>query len=442
MTTDARVQPHNLDAERSVLGTVIVTSGKALDTVADLLKPHEFFRAPHQMIFRMMLALYAKGEPIDFVTLTHALKATGQLDECGGPAYVAGLTDGVPTATNAPYYARIVRETSDTRNVIALATRLLEQAYGGSESPAGLIDTAERGLLELSQQAVPDDLRSAEEMTLTIYPALESLWESKRTITGVETGISDLDYYTHGLQPGTLSILAGRPSTGKSSLALQMALHVAQSQSVAFFSVEMSEQEQMFRVLSTLAQVDSHQLQSGALSMVGQQDVGAVLAAFPSRRFYLDDSGSLSVVQIRSRARRLKAKQGLGLVVIDYLNLLKHERAETREQQIAASTRMLKQIARELHVPLLVLCQLNRQVETRADKRPTLADLRESGSIEQDADVVLLIWRPPTKTDGATTTTPPAELIIAKQRNGPIANIDLMFKGEHFAFQQMERRAC
>lgn len=439
-TISGRVLPQNLDAERSILGAILATTGRALDTVADVLQPHEFFRKAHEEIFRMMLALYARNEPIDYITLTNALRVLGRLEEVGGPSYISALSDGVPASTNAPYYARIVRETYETRCVIALAHTLLEQAYTQGEPPAALIESAERGLLELSHQACPGDLRSATDMARAILPVLDALWASKEAITGLSTGLADLDYYTHGLQPGTLVILAGRPSTGKSSLALQMALHVATSHPVAFFSVEMSEQEQMFRVLSTLAHVDSHHLQSGRLSLIDQQEVGTALASFPHRRFCLDDSGSLSPVQIRSRARRRKAKGGLALIVVDYLNLLKHDKADTREQQIASTTRTLKQIARELHVPMLVLCQLNRKVEERHDKRPTLADLRESGAIEQDADVVLLIHRPPPKSDGAVITTPPAELIIAKQRNGPTASVDLVWIGEQYRFGSVEAR--
>lgn len=434
-----RPLPHNLEAETSVLGAVLATSGKALDTVGELVQPQEFFRLPHQHIFRMMLALYAKNEPVDFITLTAALAKVNRLEDCGGPAYLSSLVDGVPTSTNAPYYARLVREAYDTRCVIAVATKLLEQAYTAGEPPAALIDAAERGLLELSHQATPGDLRSAAEMASSIFPVLEARWSHAGTLTGLSTGLSELDYYTHGLQAGMLYILAGRPSTGKSSLALQMALYASQHQPVAFFSVEMSEQEQMFRVLATLAQVDGHALQGGTLSMIDQQAVVDAMGSFAEQRqFYLDDAAALSPIHLRSRARRLKATHGLGLIVVDYLNLMKHERADTREQQIASTTRTLKQIARELSVPMLVLCQLNRKVDDRADKRPTLSDLRESGAIEQDADVVFLIWRPQPKNDGATITTPPAELIIAKQRNGPTAEIELTFRGAYFSFVQVE----
>lgn len=437
-TTIERVSPHNLDAETSVLGAVIATRGKALDIIADRLQPHEFFRDAHQHIYRAMLGLYAKTEPVDFVTLTEALKRAGKLEACNGVAYVASLADGMPAAVNAPYYARIVREAHDARSVIALAVKVLDQAYGHEGSPAELIETAERGFLELRQHAAPTDLLSAADLVAEMYPVLEARWERRDHLTGVGTGFSRLDYYTHGLQPGALVILAGRPSTGKSSLALQMALHAARTAPVAFFSVEMSKHEQMFRVLSAVAQVDGHSLQGGTLSMIDQQEVGRAMSELPQRRFYLDDTAVLTPLQLRSRARRLQAKHGLALIVVDYLNLMKHEKADNREQQIASTTRTLKQVARELNVPVLALCQLNRKVDDRADKRPTLSDLRESGAIEQDADVVLLIWRPQPKADGATITTPPVELIIAKQRSGPTADIELQFHGEYFSFRQVE----
>jgi replicative DNA helicase len=232
-------------------------------------------------------------------------------------------------------------------------------------------------------------------------------------------------------------ILGGRPSQGKSTIAAQIALHVSQTQPVAFFSVEMSEQEQAFRILATLAQVDGHQLQCGQLSMYDQERIGPALQAFHDRQFWLDESGTVSALQIRSRARRLKARAGLGLVVVDYLQLLQHGKADSREQAVAQTGRTLKQIARELHVPVLALCQLSRVVEQRKDQRPMLSDLRESGSLEQDADVVLLIHRPAKKDDGAISTQPPTELIIAKSRNGPTTSIDLRWISEQYRYEEM-----
>ena len=434
-----RTLPSNLEAERAVLGTVLVTHGRVLDTVADQLRPEEFYREAHRRIFRTMVTLFRRGEAIDFVTLREALTTTGDLEEVGGPAYITALADGVPVSTNVAYYARIVREKATGRDVIAVANRLLTAAYD-LEDPVALIDQAERALLAVSHQAVPGDLVSAAQMSREIYPVLEALTAARQPVTGVSTGLADLDHYTRGLQPGSLVILAGRPSTGKSSLALQWALHVAQTQPVAFFSVEMSQQEQVFRVLATLAHVDGHHLQCGQLSTGDQTQVGLALTAFSQRYFWLDDSGAVSPLQVRSRARRLKAQHGLGLILVDYLQLVQHGRAESREQAVAATARLLKQVARELDVPLVALCQLSRKVEERADKRPQLSDLRESGALEQDADLVLLIHRPPPKNDGVVVISPSAELIIAKQRNGPTASVELVWRGEQYRFAELAAR--
>ena len=432
-----RTLPSNLEAERAVLGTVLVTHGRVLDTVADQLTAAQFYREAHRRIFRTMLALFSRGEAIDFVTLKDALNKGGDLDEIGGPAYIAALADGVPASTNVPFYARIIKEKAAARDVIDVANTLLTAAYD-LEDPVALIDQAERALLAVSHRAVPGDLVSAAQMSRDIFPVLEAVTAARQPVTGVSTGLAELDRYTRGLQRGSLVILAGRPSTGKSSLALQWALHVAQNQPVAFFSVEMSQQEQAFRVLATLAHVDGHHLQCGQLSTVDQAQVGLALAAFGQRQFWLDDSGAVSLLQIRSRARRLKATHGLGLILVDYLQLLQHGRAESREQAVAATARLLKQVARELDVPLVALCQLSRKVEERADKRPQLSDLRESGALEQDADLVLLIHRPPPKSDGMVVDTPPAELIIAKQRNGPTASVELVWQGAQYRFGALE----
>lgn len=436
-----RVVPHDLEAERSVLGTVLVTHGRVLDTIADTLAPEQFFRVAHATIYRAMLAIYGRGEAVDFVTLRHELQKLKALEDVGGPAYIASLADGVPSSTNVPHYARIVRELASKRGVIELANRLLASAYGFEAETKDLVDQAERGLLELSHQAVPGDLVPSSQIVSSIYPVIEALQNAGKPVTGIASGIAELDRYTRGFQRGTLIILAGRPSAGKSSLALQLSLHVAREEPVAFFSVEMSQQEQAFRVLATLAKVDGHHLQCGRLSMFDQQQVGIAMREFEGRKFFLDDTGSLSPLQIRSRARRMKAKHGLGLIVVDYLQLLNHGRAESREQQVAQTARLLKQIARELDVPLIALCQLSRAAEQSTDKRPQLSHLRESGAIEQDADVVLLIHRPPAKSNGVTTDIPPAELIIAKSRNGPTASIDLRWQGDQYRFEEMEARS-
>lgn len=439
--TEDRVLPHSLDAERSVLGAVLVHN-PALDVVVDLLTAADFFREAHRTIYAALVALHARGAALDFLTLKDALQQQGRLESVGGASYIAGLTEGLPRASNVAYYAGIVARTSAKRQVITVAQDLTRQAYDDDAEAAVLIDAAERALLEVSRRAVPGDLQSAADLSTATLPVLEALLESRRAVTGVSTGLPTLDGLTRGLHPGNLVIVAGRPGSGKSSIALQMALDVAQTGPVAFFSVEMSGQEQVFRVLSILGRVDGHRLQSGQLGSREQESVGRALSDFGGRAFWLDDTGTISAMQIRSRCRRLKARQGLRMVVVDYLQLLSHAKAETREQAVASTTRAFKQIARELEVPVVVLSQLSRKVEDRQGKRPTLADLRESGSIEQDADLVLLIYRPEPTSNGMVTETPATELIIAKQRNGPLASVELVWLGEQFRFVELERRVA
>lgn len=438
-TTIDRALPHNLDAEKAILGSILATDGRALDHLADTLTPAHFYRAAHATIFKAALALYGRGEAPDFITLKHELEKAHALEDVGGPAYISGLSDGVPASTNYPHYARMVRDLSAKRDVISLASRLLESAYAHGADPQALVDEAERGLLDISHRAVPGDLVSSAQIAADLFPVIERLNSEHRALIGLSCGLPDVDRYTLGLQRGATIVLAGQTSHGKTSLAMQIALHVAQTEPVAFFSVEMSQREQALRIIATLGRIDGHALRLGRLSGVDQQAVGVALAEFSNRRFWLDDSGTLTPLQIRSRARRLKAAHGLGLIVVDYLQILQHAHAERRDLQIANTSRLLKQIARELDVPVLVLSQLSRDV-SKGERKPRLSDLRESGAIEQDADVVLLIHRPTEKSDGAVTEQPPTELIIAKQRSGPTAAVDLVWLGEQYRFAEAERR--
>lgn len=432
-----RTLPHNLDAERAILGAALLHP-QALDAVCDTLTAPEFYRAAHQRIYSTAIDLHARGVAVDFVTVKEALIRRGALDEVGGPAYLASLSEGVPRSTNVQAYARIVRDHAARRNVILLANRLLTEAYELDAAPGELVDQAERGLLEISAQAVPGDLVPASQMVSEIYPVLERLNSSKQAITGMPTGLTELDGYTRGFQKGDLIILAARPSMGKSSLAQQIGLHLAQANPVAFFSVEMSRQSQTFRAISMLSGVDGHHLQSGQIPMHAYAPVADALETFSARRFWVDESPAISALQVRSKARRFKAKEGaLGLIIVDYLQLMTHPPAERQDLRVAATSRLLKQIARELDVPVLALCQLSRDVDRRSNKKPVLSDLRESGALEQDADLVLFLYRPDAQSNGVTTEQSPTQLIIAKQRNGPTAEIDLRWTGESYRFSEV-----
>ncbi len=436
-----RPLPANLDAERAILGAVIVRNS-TLDTLVDRMTPDVFTRDGHRRIFAAMLKLHAKGVVVDYVTLIDALTQSRELEAVGGAPTVTRLGDGVPLSINVGHYVDIVTRTAAKRQIIELAGELLADAWADEADTASLIESAEQALLAVSAKHVPGDLVAAQDLAQGIVPVIESLIETKRPVTGIASGIGDLDGYTRGFQPGALIVVAGRPGSGKSSIALQIALDVAADGPVAFFSVEMGAQEQTFRALSVLGRLDGHRLQSGFLNQAEQTQLGTALDVFGNRQFWLDDTGTISPMQIRSRCRRLKARHGLRLVIVDYLQLLQHPRAESREQQVASTTRMLKQVARELGVPIMILSQLSRKVEDRKGKRPTLADLRESGAIEQDADLVLLIYRPDAEDAGVGTTQPPTELIIAKQRNGPLASIELGWMGEQFRFVELTRRTA
>lgn len=431
-------QPHNIDAERSVLGAVLVQN-EALDRVSDVLRPDMFYRPGHALVFAAMLRLWQADSAIDSVTLKAELSRVGRLDDAGGLAYVVGLSDGVPRSTNITHYANLVRQAAARRSVIRVANQLLDAAYRGEVDAAGLIDQAEQGLLAVSQENMRqvDTLQTAREIADTYWPVLEQIVERRRPLTGALTGLATLDAHLLGLQPGHLVILGGRPGGGKSSIALQLAVHVAQHTPghVLFFSIEMSNQDQFFRLLAHLSPVDGHLLQSGHLPPHIVRKVADTLPALQQLRLSIDQHEAPALPYIRSRARRVKAQHGLSLIVVDYLQIMRHDRAETREQQIAATTRGLKSLGRQLDVPVLALSQLSR---TADGQRPTLASLRESGSIEQEANVVLLAHRP----DVAPGEAPkPMELIIAKNRSGPKTTVFLDWREDEYRFDEMRPEA-
>jgi replicative DNA helicase len=437
VSDEDRVLPHNFEAERSVLGAILVNN-TAMDAVVDKLKPEDFYRDAHRRIFTRMLMLYQRSEAIDFVTLKEQLRRSKDLAEVGGPAYISGLADGMPHGTNIVYYARIIKEKATLRNVITAANRMLTRAYEAEVDAAEVLDETERALLEVSGEAVPGEMVSADQMVRNIYPVIEALTATKRPVTGLSTGFHELDRYTRGLQPGNLIIIAGRPGQGKSTFVSQVALHAAQTVTVGFWSIEMTEQEHTFRALATLGQLDGHLLQCGQLGMHHMANLSHAMSEYAERKLWLDSAANVSALQVRSKARRLKAKHGLGLIVVDYLQLMQHPKADSRDERVAATSRMLLAVAKELSVPVIAVCQMSRAVESRAGGRPQLSDLRESGALEQDANVVLFVHRPPKTDNGAVSEVPPTELIIAKQRMGPTTSIDLRWHLEQYRFVEIE----
>ncbi|HZJ33251.1 MAG TPA: replicative DNA helicase [Vicinamibacterales bacterium] len=435
-----RTLPHNLEAERSVLGAILVHND-AFNLAAQVIDSGDFYRDAHRRIFDKMVQLNERNQAIDFVTLKEELSRAGEIDEVGGPAYVASLADGVPRATNVEYYARIVKEKATLRNLIFAANKILTNAYEADQESDLILDEAESSIFAVADDRLKAGFVPMRELVKESFPKIEQLFEQKRLITGVPTGFVDLDEMTRGFQPGDLIIVAARPSMGKTSLVLNIAQHVAvqPDHTVGFFSLEMSKESLFLRLLTSEAQIDSHRLMSGA---IGQKDYGRIshaLETLSAMRLFIDDTANISVLEMRAKSRRLQSEHRLSLLVVDYIQLMSGRgRFENRTLELASISRSLKGLAKELSVPIVVLSQLSRAPESRSDHRPQLSDLRESGALEQDADVVALIYREdaynrdPNNPDAGT-----AELILAKQRNGPTGVVRLAFLREQTRFANL-----
>jgi replicative DNA helicase len=440
IATAERTLPHNLEAERSVLGAILVHND-AFNTAAQVIDGRDFYRDAHRRIFDRMVTLSERNEAIDFVTLKEELSRGGDLDHVGGPAYIASLVDGVPRATNVEYYARIVKEKATLRNLIYAANKILTSAYEADQEPELILDEAESSIFAVADDRLKAGFVPMRDLVKENFPKVELLFEHKRLVTGVPTGFVDLDEMTRGLQAGDLVIIAARPSMGKTSLVLNIAQHVAVQPdlTVGFFSLEMSKEALFIRLLTSEAQIDSHRLMSGA---IGQKDYGRIshaIETLSAMRLFIDDTANIGVLEMRAKSPRLQAEHGLNLIVLDYIQLMSARgRYENRTLELASISRSLKGLAKELNVPIVVLSQLSRAPEARADHRPQLSDLRESGALEQDADVVVLIYR-----DDAYNRDPNnpdagiAELILAKQRNGPTGVVKLAFLREQTRFANL-----
>jgi replicative DNA helicase len=435
-----RTLPHNLDAERSVLGAILVHND-AFNTAVQVIESSDFYRDAHRRVFEKMIALNERAQAIDFITLKEELSRSGELDHVGGPAYIASLADGVPRATNVEYYARIVKEKSTLRALISAAGKILTNAYEADQESDLILDEAESAIFAVADDRMKAGFVSMRDLVKESYPKIEKAFEQKRLITGVPTGFVDLDEMTRGLQGGDLIIIAARPSMGKTSLVLNIAQYVAAQPdlTVGFFSLEMSKESLFIRLLTSEAQIDSHRLMSGA---VGHKDYGRISHALESlsgMRLFIDDTANIGVLEMRAKSRRLQSEHGLSLIIIDYIQLMSGRgRFENRTLELASISRSLKGLAKELSVPIIILSQLSRAPESRSDHRPQLSDLRESGALEQDADLVALIYRDdvynrdPNNPDAGT-----AELIIAKQRNGPTGVVKLAFLREQTRFASL-----
>ena len=440
--TDAlRVPPHSVEAEQAVLGGLLLDNS-TWDAIADRLHAEDFYRRDHQQIFAAIAELSRRNEPSDAVTLAEFLAAKGEGEETGGLAYLAGLARDTPTAANIRAYADIVRERSLLRQLIRVSGEIAASAYESEGRTAKeLVDGAEQLVFAIAEQGrrTTSGFVPLREVLGATIDRLDMLHQSQGQLTGVSTGYADLDRMTAGLQPGDLIIVAGRPSMGKTTLALNIAENaaIAASTAVAVFSMEMSREQLSMRMISSLGRVDQSHLRTGNFGDEDWARINSAIAQMKSAPIYIDDSAALTPTEVRARARRLTREQPLGLIVIDYLQLMQVPGTkENRATEISEISRSLKALAKELKVPVIALSQLNRSVEQRTDKKPVMSDLRESGALEQDADLIMMIYReevyePDTPRKGI------ADIIIAKQRNGPTGEVHLTFLGKYTRFENL-----
>jgi replicative DNA helicase len=435
-----RIPPQDRDTERSLLGELML-SKTAIDDVAGSLKGSDFYHPAHETIYEAILDLYGRGEPADYLTVGAELTKRGDLTRVGGTSYLFTLTNAAMTAANAEYHAEIVRERAELRHVVEVGERVTAMGYAGEGTAAEIVDRAQAEILGLTTQQADDTLKVVGDLSEEWLDEIEQISQRKGEITGVPTGFIDLDSLTNGLQPGQLIVIAGRPAMGKSTLALDMARHasIRYQMPTAFFSLEMSRKELMSRMHSAEARVGLHHMRSGTMTDDDWTRLARRMPDVSAAPLYIDDGGELTLMNVCIKARRLKQRNGLRLVVVDYLQLMQSgsgRRGENRQQEVADMSRRLKLLAKELDVPVIALSQLNRGSEQRSDKKPVLSDLRESGAIEQDADMVILVHRE----DAYEKESPragEADLIVAKHRNGPTATVTVAFQGHYSRFVDM-----
>lgn len=442
---DQKLPPQNIEAEQSLLGCLMLDQD-AIIKVADLVQPKNFYKESHRKIFEAILALYEKREPLDIVSVTNKIEELNALETIGGASYLTTLVNCVPTAAHAAHYAKIIQKKSILRNLIKAAADITEMGYKENEDIDQLMDKAQQTIFGVSQNYTLENFTHVKPVLEEAFDRIDELHKESGKLRGVPTGFIKLDNKLAGLQKANLIILAARPSIGKTTLALDIARHVAVEQNVpiGIFSLEMSKEEIIDKFMCAQGQVDLWKLRTGKLSSEGEDNdfarISQAMATLSEAPIYIDDAATSSVMQMRTMARRLQSEHGLGLIVIDYLQLMQGSgKAESRTQEVGEISRSLKGLARELNIPILALSQLSRAVESRTDQIPKLSDLRESGSIEQDADVVLFIHREDKiKKDSDKKNI--AKIIIAKHRNGPIGEADLYFNSNFVSFQNLDTR--
>ncbi|GER67325.1 replicative DNA helicase [Weizmannia acidilactici] len=437
-----RIPPQNIEAEQAVLGAIFLEPS-AFITASEILTAEDFYRNAHQKIFQVFVKLNDAGKAVDLVTVAEELSATQQLEDVGGLSYLSELATSVPTAANIAYYARIVAEKSLLRRLIRTATNIAQEGYTREDNVDELLDEAERSIMEVAQHKNAGDFKHIKDVLVSTYDNIEMLHNRKGDVTGIPTGFYELDRMTAGFQRNDLIIVAARPSVGKTAFALNIAQNVGTKtgENVAIFSLEMGAEQLVMRMLCAEGNIDAQRLRTGALTDEDWRKLTMAMGSLSNSGIYIDDTPGVRVSEIRSKCRRLKQEHGLGMVVIDYLQLIQGSARsrENRQQEVSEISRSLKALARELEVPVIALSQLSRSVEQRQDKRPMMSDIRESGSIEQDADIVAFLYREDYY-EQDTENKNIIEIIIAKQRNGPVGTVQLAFVKEYNKFVNLERR--
>jgi replicative DNA helicase len=435
-----REPPHSVESELALIGSIMLRPS-SLDKVIDVLSPSDFYRSAHRLVYEAMLELNTKRDAIDVVTLAERLEKTGKLDSAGGVEFLTELTEAVPTSHNIENYGRIIADKAILRGLVDAAWEILEDGYSSSLDVREIIDEAERKVFEVGQREVTPSLAPIDQIVMQSLKEIDEHLKKGAGFTGIPTGYEKLDELTNGLQRGELIVIAARPSMGKSAFALNIAENIALRDNipVVVFTLEMSKEQCGLRFLSSQGRVNLQRLYAGDSDAEDFQRLTRAAGALDKAPIYIDDSGYISTDEIRAKCRRLKAEKGLGLIVIDYIQLMKTRKGiESREQQISDISRSLKGMAKELDVPVLALSQLNRKVEDRPDKRPHLSDIRESGAVEQDADLIAFIYRHEYYNPDDIESKGKAEVIVAKHRQGPTGKVELTFLGEFIRFENLE----
>ncbi len=435
----SKTLPHNIEAEAAVIGSMLIDD-LAIPQAIEKLRPESFYHPPHKQIFRALVTLFEGNRAVDLVTLTEALAQDQTLDAVGGASYISELSAAVPTSANIGYYIKIVHEKFILRSLIHSATQIVQDGYEASDTADALLDRAEKAIFEIAGHRFGSEMIAIKDIVKNCIETIDRLYQRKENITGVPTGFHEFDIQTAGLQPSDLIIIAARPSMGKSAFVTNITEHVGIVEKIptAIFSLEMSKEQLTQRMLCSQARVNAHKVRTGFLAQADWPKLTDAAAKLSKAPIFIDDTPGISVLELRAKARRLKAQHNIQLVIIDYLQLMRGDDSfESRQQEISTISRSLKALARELHCPVIAVSQLSRAVESRTDHRPQLSDLRESGAIEQDADMVIMLMREeyykPTEENRGM-----AEVIIGKQRNGPVGTIKLAFVKEFTRFQNLD----